>query len=242
MPWDEFVDDRQGGLLMAYQGGSGIDAYFGPGKFGDQLTIEVLLANPEDYPHIKEGKINNWFGLPNGWRVEGNGAKIVPVAWTAKNGNPQEAPSKLRADSPAGQLITQMQKIDPDGLTLANGNPYEALYWKKSLAGAKWGPVNVPSRKQDEAGEWKEVPGGKNVPMPVELVFTGSNGHMPDFDVSSLGWDPTTLDLARAAAASAKDYAGFVQAAVPTMPGNPALQAITSKDPGERIFAALKPF
>lgn len=234
--WDDVAEEAQGGLLMAYDGVV-TDAYFAKHSGGgNKLVIETRLDHPEDYPFVKDGKKESWYWLPKGWTPQRNGASAVNTLPNEKTG---EISTKFWAASSVGQLVTQLRTIDPEGKTLTNGLPTEAAYWK-GLGHVRFGPVPVPNREKDDTtGKYKTV-GTNDVSMPVELLDTASPAE--DFDVSILGWDPTTLDLARAAAASAKDYAGFVQAAVPAMPGNPALQAITSKDPGERIFAALKPF
>lgn len=234
--WDDYVDER-GGLLLKYRSAS-VSAHFDDGQFGPQLTIEATLEHPEDYPRIANGVILNWFNLPNGWRI--NGDKVEAVAWTAKNGNEQEPPTKFRNDSSIGRLVSQMKAVDPEGKTLANGSVYEAAYWNKTLSGlVQWDAVNTPKRVQNAEGTWVEDPAGKDVSMPVELLSAaGSNGKAPaSFDIQSLGADPTQLDILRAAATASKNVGEFQAAIIAPLAGQPVLGAVM-KQPGD-VYASL---
>lgn len=233
--WDDYVDER-GGLLLKYQS-KGVNAFFVDGNYGPQLTIEATLTHPEDYPRISDGVILNWFNLPNGWRI--NGDKVEAVAWTAKNGNEQEPPSKFRNDSPIGRLVSQMKAVDPEGKTLANGSVYEAAYWNKTLSGlVQWDAVNTPKRVQNAEGTWVEDPSGKDVSMPVELLGQAdSNGHKPEFDIASLGATAAQLDVLRMAATSSKTLGEFQAAIIQPLAGQPVLGAVM-KQPGE-VYASL---
>ena len=238
--YDDYVDEG-GGLLLAYPGTT-TDTFFMDGKFGPQLTIDVLLDHPEDHPKIADGIIHNWFNLPNGWRVTKNGAVVEAVGWTAKNGNVQEPPSKFRNDSSIGQLLKQIKNIDPDGALLANGTPYAAALGK-GIGHARWGAGNIPKRAE-VAGSWTDVPGGKNISMPVELLGQASgNGQVSaDFDLSSLGTDQATLDQLHTAANKASNYGEFVTGLIPTMAGTPVFAKIGDSTEGPKIYAALKAF
>lgn len=241
--WDDYIDTG-GGLLLAYES-KDVDVYFEDGRYGPQLTIKPYLAHPEDYPRIADGILNNWYSLGNGWRIGANGATAEPVEWTAQNGNLQDAPKKFRRDKTAGALVAQMQAIDPDGLTLAGGlTPYEAAYWKAALSGKTlWGPIPVTKREQDTDGKWADVPGGKDISMPIDLCLgaASTNGAAPaEFDIATLGLTPEVLSALQKAAAESASQSVFVAkaASIPGVSGERVLQDIANN---QAIYAALSP-
>lgn len=237
MAWDDEVDERSGGLLMAYTGKLQ-DVFFGPGKFGTQLTIEVKLDNPEDHPHIPDGVIKNWFGTGQGWEPVNNGASVEYRGAPRKDGL---IPTKFNGNTAAGRLVAQMQAVDPEGVTLAAGRTTEAAYWKAAVGYARWGAVNVPKREQQTDGSYKDVAGGKDVSMPVELLnVASSNGAVHGLDITTLQLDDPTLALVTAAAQSAKDYQSFVAAAIPTLAGNPVMAKVGDSTVGPQIYEALR--
>lgn len=248
MSWDDEVDARSGGLLLGYTG-TVTDAYFGEGSFGPQLYVDVLLDHPEDHPQIKDGVIHNWIGIGNGWEIVKNGSEVKGVSVDGK-----DAPTKFNGNTLAGRIVKQIQAIDPDGATLANGTTRQASFWK-GLGHAVWGSINIPRRVRqiqneggvwvdDKGGEWRDVPEGKDVSMPVELLGTTASNGTGSFDIAALAIPADTLGLLTSAAAASTSHGDFVSKAVqvPGVLGAPFMEKLGNSMDGPKIFDALKAF
>lgn len=217
---------------MAYTG-TIRNAFFEEGKFSTQLTIEVRLDNPEDHPHIPDGVVKNWFGTGKGWTVNGNGA----VAYTGDPRKDGTVPTTFNGNTAAGRLCTQMRVVDPEAKTLANGTPLQADFWK-ALGHVRWGPVNVPKREQQPDGSYKDVPGGKDVSMPVELLDDAGTA-AAEFDPASLGLMDSDLAALTSLAHGASDSSAFISAVVTSgLPGEVKTRVAGSD--GAQIWESLR--
>lgn len=233
MPWDDEVDERSGGLLMAYTG-KAVDAFFAAGQFGDvQLNIHVLLEHPEDHVNIPDGIVKNWYSCGPGWEAIKNGAEVTHPDLTKFNGN-----------TDMGKLVKQIQTIDPDGATLSNGTTKEASYWK--AISARWEPFTRSWDAYKGRDGQDVAAGSKSKTMPVELLGQPStNGHAPaDFDLAALNMTPEITNALTEVARTAKSYSDFLPKAVSIagLASTPAWAAIASNDTGPLIMAALQDF
>lgn len=225
MGWDDEVDERSGGLLMAYTG-KVTDAFFQDGEYGCQLNLHILLDHPEDHPNIPDGIVKNWYGTGPGWVAVQNGTAVESAEATKFNGNTE-----------CGRLVKQIQAIDPDGATLAAGTTKQAAFYK-ALSG-DWGPVewktNAFTGRDGQPVEAKV----KAKTMPTKLAST--NGRAPaGFDIGSLGATPEQLTILQTAANSTGSAVKFQEALIPQLGSLGAVGGEAMKHAAE-VYSVLAP-
>lgn len=230
--WDDYVDERQGGLLANYDG-TPEDVYFTEGQSGVQLYLPVTIDNPEDYPNIPMGVCKNWFNLGPNWTIVQNGAAVEHADLTKFNGNTE-----------AGRLLKQVKVIDPEGNTLANGSPLTAAYWK-GLGHTRWAPISWKYESFTGSDGSEVSAGTKSKVMPVEILGgkAATNGSAPaDFDLSILNLDTQTIDALTRAANTADSFSKFLPAALGLGLDQSVFAVVSNPQTGPQVYAALKPF
>jgi hypothetical protein len=222
------------------EGGSGrttdytgtiVDWFAAENEYGTSLNIHTLLDHPEEFAWMPDGIAKEFFNTGPGWKPENGGQTVV---------HPDK--QKFNANTDAGRLFSQL-KVVPGAEEAFKGSPYEAASWKGLHF--RWGAIewktNSFTGKDGTLVEAKI----KVKAMPVELLGqAGSNGHVADFDLSTLGADDATLATLHTLANTTDTYSKFQAGliALPGMPGSDVFKVLTDKADGPAAFASLKAF